>query len=212
MLLAATGLGLAPAHDQAAPNPGTVSLFVAHIGVITVREKLTLTRKLGLALIAAGAVLIVGWYATSWNPWRTLGHALGLAAAFLWACFTVTMSRGKFHSLHAAALVSTGALLICLPVYLAMLGARLTLMPAPDLWVQAFYQGILVSIVSLVFYGSALDILGVSGGAAFGALVPALSGCSRYPCWEIGQTRRIGLGCSLSALASTSQAVGQCRE
>src|SRR5262245_36863364 len=54
-------------------------------------------------------------------------------------------------------------------------------MPAPALSVQVFYQGILVSIASLVFYGSALDILGVSGGAAFGALVPALSGLFAIP-------------------------------
>ena len=181
MLLAATGLALAPAHDQAALNPGTVPLFVAFIALVAVGEKLTATRKLGLALIAAGAVLIVGWYAASWTTSRTLGHTLGLASAFLWACFTVVMSKGKLDSLHAAALVSTGSLLIYLPFYLAMFGTRLTLLPTTDLAVQTIYQGILVTIVSLVFYGSAMDILGMSGGAAFGALVPALSGLFAIP-------------------------------
>lgn len=173
VLLAATGLAFAPAHDQAALNPGTVPLFVALIVRIAVGEKLTALRKLGLALIAGGAVVIVGWYVASWSMSRTLGHMLGLAAAFLWACFTVIMSKGKLDSLHAAALVATGSLLICLPVYLAMFGTRLMLLDAPDLAVQTIYQGILVTIVSLVFYGSAMDILGTSGGAAFGALVPA---------------------------------------
>jgi len=181
VLLAATGLGFGPAHDQAALNPGTVPLFVALIGVIAVGDKLTATRKIGLALIAAGAVVIVGCYAASWNTSRTLGHMLGLAAAFLWACFTVIMSKGKLDSLHAAALVSTGSLLIYLPIYLAMFGTRLTLLPTPDLAVQTIYQGILVTIVSLVFYGSAMDILGMSGGAAFGALVPALTGLLAIP-------------------------------
>jgi len=181
VLLAATGLSLAPAQDQAALNPGAVPLFVALIALIAVGEKLTATRKLGLALIAAGAMLIIGWYAASWNTLRTLGHVLGLAAAFLWACFTVVMSKGKLDSLHAAALVSTGSLLIYLPFHLAMFGTRLTLLPTTDLAVQTIYQGILVTVVSVVFYGSAMDILGMSGGAAFGALVPALSGLFAIP-------------------------------
>src|SRR5215467_500371 len=54
VLLAAAGLGLAPANDQAALNPGTVPLFVALIGVIVDGEKLTAARGLGLVLIAAG--------------------------------------------------------------------------------------------------------------------------------------------------------------
>ena len=175
VLLAAAGLGLAPAHDQAALNPGTVPLFVALIGVIVGGEKLTAARRLGLVLIAAGALLFIGWYAASWNTPRTIGHAFGLAAAFLWACFTVIMSKGKLDPLHAAALVSTGSLLIYLPIYVAMYGTRLALLPPADLAIQAIYQGILVTIVSLIFYARAMDILGMSGGAAFGVLVPALS-------------------------------------
>jgi hypothetical protein len=67
-----------------------------------------------------------------------------LAAAFLWACFTVIMSKGKLHPLHAVALVSTGSLLIYLPIYVAMFGIRLALLPPADLAVQVIYQGILV--------------------------------------------------------------------
>jgi hypothetical protein len=37
------------------------------------------------------------------------------------------------------------------------------------------FQGDLVTIVSLFLYGRAVAILGASGGAVFGALVPALS-------------------------------------
>jgi drug/metabolite transporter (DMT)-like permease len=181
VLLAATGLAFAPAHDQAALNPGTVPLFVALIGVIAVGEKVTPNRRLGLFLIAAGATLFIGWYAASWDTSRTLGHALGLAAALLWACFSVVISKGKLDSLHAAALVSTGSLLLYLPVYLVIFGTRLSLLPTVDLAVQAIYQGVLVTIVSLVCYGNAMDMLGTSGGAAFGALVPVLSALLAIP-------------------------------
>ena|SRR5262245_4502024 len=95
--------------------------------------------------------------------------------------FTVIMSKGKLDPLHAVALVSTGSLLIYLPIYVAMRGTRLALLSPADLAVQAIYQGIIVTIVSLIFYARAIDTLGMSGAAAFGALVPALSGLFAIP-------------------------------
>jgi len=43
------------------------------------------------------------------------------------------------------------------------------------------FQGILVTIISIVLYGRAVVILGASGGSAFGALVPALSALLAIP-------------------------------
>jgi drug/metabolite transporter (DMT)-like permease len=54
-------------------------------------------------------------------------------------------------------------------------------MPLAEIAVQAIFQGVLVTIVSLFLYGRAVAILGASGGAAFGALVPALSGLFAIP-------------------------------
>jgi len=91
------------------------------------------------------------------------------------------MQHAKLDPLHAAALVSTGSLVIYLPAYLALHGTRLAQMPLADLTGQALFQGILVTIVSLLLYGRAVAILGASGGAAFGALVPALSALFAIP-------------------------------
>ena len=181
VLLAAAGLRFAPAHDQAALNPGFMPLFVALIAAIALGESVAATRRLGLALILVGALLIVGWHAAVWSTSRTFGHALFLSAAFLWACFTVVMRQTKLDPLHATALVATGSLLTYLPIYLTMHGTRLTLLPTADLVMQAVFQGILVTIVSLILYGRTVDILGASGAAAFGALVPALSALFAMP-------------------------------
>ena len=43
------------------------------------------------------------------------------------------------------------------------------------------FQGIIVSIIALVLYCRAVAILGASGGAAFGALVPSLSALFAIP-------------------------------
>jgi hypothetical protein len=58
-------------------------------------------------------------------------------------------------------------------------------MPLPDLVTQALFQGVLVTIIGVILYGRAVALLGASAGAAFGALVPALSALFAIPLlWE----------------------------
>src|SRR6201997_3985221 len=61
-LVAAVGLRFAPAYDGGALNPGCMPLFVALIAAFVLGEKLSTARKLGLSLISAGALIIVGWH------------------------------------------------------------------------------------------------------------------------------------------------------
>jgi drug/metabolite transporter (DMT)-like permease len=135
----------------------------------------------------AGALIIVGWYAAGWSPSRTFGDALFLFAAFLTACFTVVMRHAELDPLHVAALVSTGSLVIYLPVYLALYGTRLTRLPLAEIAVQTIFQGVLVTIVSLLLYTRAVAILGASGGAAL-----------QYRSSPSGRTKQIGSASSLS--------------
>ena len=144
-------------------------------------ERLSGARKLGLSLILAGALIIVGWREAGWSAARGVGDALLLAAVFLWACFTVVMRQAMLDPLHAAALVSTGSLVMYPPVYLAVNRDGLAQVPIAELAVQAIFQGVLVTIVSLLLYARAVAILGASAGAAFGALVPALSALLAIP-------------------------------
>jgi drug/metabolite transporter (DMT)-like permease len=199
-LVAATGLHFAPACDGGALNPGCMPLFVALIAAIVVGEKPSVTRMLGLLLILAGAVTIMGWHAegrdATWSTSRLFGDLLFLIAAFLTACFTFVMRHAKLDPLHATALAATGSLLIYLPIYFAFHGMRLARVPLADLAIQALFQGVAVSIISLVLYGRAVVILGASGGAAFGALVPALAALLAIPLlgeWPSG-TDWIGVG------------------
>jgi len=171
-------------------------LFVALIAAIVLGEKLSATRKWGFALILAGALIIIGWHAAARSavsgPSRTFGDALFLFAAFLSACFTVLIGQAKLDPLHAAALVATESLAIYLPLYLALYGARLAQVPLGEITVQAIFQGVLVTIVSLLLYGRAVAILGASGGAAFGALVPALSALFATPLLGEWPNERLG--------------------
>lgn len=181
VLVASVGLRFAPAYDQAALNPGCMPLFVAMIARAVFHERLSPARRTGLTLILAGAGVIIAAHAATWSTTRIAGDALFLIASFLTACFTVVMRRAELEPLHAAALVSTGSLLIYLPVYLLWHSIRLARLPLHDIVLQAVFQGVLVTIVSIVLYGRAVAVLGASGGAAFGALVPALSALFAIP-------------------------------
>jgi drug/metabolite transporter (DMT)-like permease len=181
VLIAALGLRFAPSSDQGALNPGCMPLFVAVIAATVLREKPSPPQKIGLSFILAGALIIIGWRVSGWSVSRTFGDGLFLIASFLTACFTVIMRRTKLDPLHATALVSTGSLILYLPLYLALHGVGLAQVPLADLAVQVIFQGILVTVVSIVLYGRAVLIMGASGASAFGALVPALSAALAIP-------------------------------
>jgi drug/metabolite transporter (DMT)-like permease len=206
VLLAAYGLHFAPASDQGALNPGCTPLFVALIAAMVSDEKLSATRVLGLALILVGALLTVFQHVAAWNALRCLGDAFFLGAGLLWACFTVTMRWAKLDPLHAAALVSTGSAVICLPVSFAWHAGHLTQTPLGEIALQAIFQGIMVTIVALLFYGRAIASLGASGGAAFLALVPALSALLAIPLldeWP-SPTDWLGIGLISAGVYATS--------
>ncbi|HUA54478.1 MAG TPA: DMT family transporter [Candidatus Sulfotelmatobacter sp.] len=181
VLVAASGLRFAPARDQGALNPGAMPLFVALLAAWLLGERFTAARAAGLGLILTGALAMVGWHASTASAMRALGDALFLVASFLTACFTVVVRRAQLMPLHATALVSTGSLILYLPVYLACHGIGIARAPFADVAMQAAFQGVLVTIVSLVLYGRAIALLGASGAAAFGALVPALSALLAIP-------------------------------
>jgi drug/metabolite transporter (DMT)-like permease len=97
------------------------------------------------------------------------------------------MKQARLDPLHAASIVATGSMIIYLPIYFGLHGIHWTHLPLSAIAVQFIFQGVLVTIVSTVLYGRAVVILGSSAGAAFGALVPALSALLAIPIWGSGQ-------------------------
>ena len=135
----------------------------------------------GLVAAATSAGVIV-WSADGTIGTRqNIGHVLFVGGAFSWACFTVAMRRARLDGLHAAAIAAVGNLVLYLPVYAVIAGASLFKAPLADIALQAFVQGFLTAVISLLLYGRAVSILGASGGAAFPALCPALTAVLAIP-------------------------------
>jgi drug/metabolite transporter (DMT)-like permease len=180
-LVVALGLRFAPAYDAGALNPGCMPLFVALLAATLFGEKPSTAQKIGLSLILSGGLVIIGWHGTAWSLARGFGDGLFLTASFLTACYTLIMRRSKLDPVHVAALVSTGSLVIYAPIYFGLRGFHLAQAPLSTLATQVIFQGIVVTIISLVLYGRAVLILGAAAGSAFGALAPALSALLAIP-------------------------------
>ena len=91
------------------------------------------------------------------------------------------MRRARLDGLHAAGIAAVGALILYVPAYFFEEGTSLGRAPWGDIALQAFVQGVLTAIASLVFYGRAVSLLGASSGAAFAALSPAMTAIMAIP-------------------------------
>lgn len=181
VLLVNGGLLFAPAAHAGSLFSGTVPLFVALLAVPILRESFTRSRLVGFTAISIGALGIVWNAGGTVGTRQNIGHVLFLGGAFLWASYTVAMRRARLGGLHAASIAAVGTLALYLPVYAAVAGRHLLAAPLGDIAIQAFVQGVLTAVVSLVLYGRAVGILGASGGAAFPALCPAMTAVLAIP-------------------------------
>lgn len=168
------GLLFAPVAHAGALFPGMVPMIVALLAIPLLHETFTSAKKIGIMLMSGGVIAIVWNAGGTAGLEQTIGHALFIAGAFLWASYTVAMRRARLEGMHAAAIAAVGSLVLYLPVYAFVAGPSLFQAALPDIALQAFVQGFLTAVVSLVLYGRAVSILGALGGATFPALVPVM--------------------------------------
>ncbi len=195
VLLASTGLQFAPAAQAGALIPGTLPLWAALLGLFVLKEHISGLRRIGLALIPVGLATILGagLFHFETGFWR--GHLLFMAASMTWATFALAVRRSAIDPMHAAAIVSVISMVVYLPIYLLFLPHQLTHTPWSAIIGQTLFQGIIVSIVSLVAFARAVNILGASLAASFASLVPVMAMLAAIPLLgEIpGKTDVIGI-------------------
>jgi drug/metabolite transporter (DMT)-like permease len=181
VFLANSGLLFAPAAHAGALFPGVMPLMVALLAAALLREEINSTKKVGFAFILAGVLAVVWGSGSELGSWQNVGHGLFLSAALAWAFYTVAMRKARLDGLHAAALSAVGSMLLYLPIFALIPGTTLAAASWSDLGLQAFVQGVLTAIISLLLYGRAVAILGASSGAAFAALCPAMTALLAIP-------------------------------
>ena len=178
-LIAGHAMAFAPAPDIAPLLSGAMPLIVA-LAAMRLGETFGFARKLGLVLIVLGIATIAGFSGFAGDgAWR--GHLLLLAAAAMWAVYTLAFKRSGLTAIDAAALVAVWSTILLLPLGAPVLLQVVAAGQARDVIVQAIVQGLLSGVVAIVLYGVAISRLGAARGAALTALVPVLAAVLSVP-------------------------------
>ena len=162
-----------PAASSGILLGGSMPLATALIGILLFGERPDITRKLGLAAIVGGVlILLIESLADASLPWTSF--VMLPAGAVLWASYTHAFRRSGLTALQASALVAIWSFLV-IAVLALVFGTSLAQASAADLGLQVLSQGVLSGLVAMVAYGTAVKTLGGTQAAAFTALTPVLA-------------------------------------
>ncbi len=178
-LFAFRGFQLAPASHAAILLPGLMPLFIILLSVWVNRETQIWSKWLGIGVITLGVGSLFAQQ-LSQNSLQgqslSQGHIWLVAAALMWAVFSVLIKRWSITPWQATVSLALITCVLYLPVYILWLPKNIS----PDLWqdilLQAFYQGVMATIVQMFFYVKAVQIIGPSSMGAMMAMVPVLAG------------------------------------
>lgn len=172
-MVTASGLAYAPAADAGALLPGVMPVFVALLGFLLFRNRLTSKQVAGYLLVTLGAVALGGIGSVLLgDSERIWGHLSFLTGAFMWAVYTLVMRHVGYGAAHATALVAAYSTIGFAPIYFLIMENNLSDAPAWELALQFVVQGLLTGAVGMFAYGKAVVYLGPARGSALAALVP----------------------------------------
>jgi drug/metabolite transporter (DMT)-like permease len=172
-LLVLAGARWAPAAHIGVFMAGAMPLFTAAACWIASREPVDGWRWAGLLVVAVGIATMAAGGPAHPGSWR--GDVLFLAAAAVWAVYTVALRLSGLPSWHAAALVNAGSALALVLALPWVRPQRLFSAPLQDVLVQAVCQGIVAGVLGLVTYTAAVRRLGPARAALSAAAVPLLT-------------------------------------
>ena len=176
-MLQTSGYGFAPLAHGAVIAPATVTIVSTIGAALFLQERLSRNHLFGAAVVLSG-VLLIGWDGmhVASGPKAWLGDLLFFASSVLWACFTLLLRHWRVPALRATAVVVVLSCVITTPTYLLWVGmAHVLALPFATIAFQGLVQGGLQGAFTMVAYGQAVVLLGVSRAVLFPAIVPALS-------------------------------------
>ncbi len=167
------GYLFAPAAHGATILAGTLPLFTAPLAWWLAGERIGSWRAVSIAMIFAGAMLLLADATTSGLPNQWIGDASFFVGAASWSLFGVLARKWKVDPLRSAAIVATFTLAIYTPVHLLFLPSGLAEAPWHEIAAQWVFQGVIVFAASTFGYARAVAALGATVTATVVAVVPA---------------------------------------
>lgn len=167
------GLHWAPASHSSLIYPAFTPLFTALLAktMLDGQERIPVA---GLMLLIGGVVIVkldsflhpgLGEHAGAWR-----GDLLFMTAALMWSFYTVLMRRWNTEPLAVVTVVQVGGLLY-VPVYFLLWGPAVFQLDPGAITVQTLYQGILVSVISVLLFNLAVRQIGAKA-SMFTSMMP----------------------------------------
>ena len=174
--LISSGLGYAPASDGGALAPGMLPFWTAIAAYFITGEQPGIPRRIGLAMILIGAIM-VGLLqvldGAGTGVWK--GHLFFLAGSGVWAVHSVFFKQSGISPMHGLIIGIFWGTLIITP--LLFLSGKVSFRSAEtdDLIMMIVLQSFIMSILAMLLFTYAVQLLGAAQTAAFGALIPVLA-------------------------------------
>jgi drug/metabolite transporter (DMT)-like permease len=163
---------------------------------------------LGMVVITLGVLVLfmgeLGLFESTvnLNIKTLLGDGWLVAAAFMWALFSVLIKRWQITPWQVTVSLALLTCLFYLPVYLAFLPKAISQASWADILLQAFYQGIMATIIQMIFYVKAVQKIGPSEMGAVMSIVPVISGVAAIVVFKEQVSEELIMGLVLVSLGA----------
>jgi len=176
-LCAFNGFKVSPASHAAVLLPGLLPISIALISTLMNKERHSAVKWLGIMMITFG-IMVLFWYEFQKSGSLSVGHGLLVGAAVCWATFSVLINRWDISPWQVTVSLAVITCVVYTPVYLMYLPKNISINLLYDIGVQVFYQGFLATIVQMLFYVRAVQLIGAANMGSMMAIVPILAGFS----------------------------------
>lgn len=181
ILLVALGLQLTTATLTSTVTPTLMPVFAGLIAWSFLDESPPTRQLASYGMIVGGLLALIYGYVREAGAVDPVGALSLVAAAVLWALYTLRLRRTRLTPLQAAALICFWSAIVYLPFYVGLGLSNLAHASRMELLFQAIYQGFLMSVVAIFAFNKAVFSLGGRAAAAIIALVPVAATAVAIP-------------------------------
>jgi len=175
-LFAFQGFSTAPASHAAILLAGLMPFFIIVLSYFINDERPSMKKWIGIILITLGIMLL--FLPLLEGELLNSGHFYFIAAAGCWSLFSVLIKRWNISPWEVTISLAVVTCLIYMPFYILFAPKAINVQLWEVIAVQAIYQGFLATIVQVVFYVKAVQLIGPSSMGSMMAIVPLVSGIS----------------------------------
>ncbi|PCJ14341.1 MAG: EamA family transporter [Gammaproteobacteria bacterium] len=174
------GFSLVPASHAALLLPGLLPLFTTLTAYLLNGERCSQAKGCGVGLISLGVGGLLFSAGVS-GEGLSVGHLWLMAGALCWAVFTALVKRWDISPWQATVSLALITCVLYVPVYCLSLPKAISWQSWGDLWwphifLQSFYQGVLATVIQMLLFVRAVQLLGPSKMGLMMGVVPILSG------------------------------------